>query len=429
MDNFLRKEQKYSKDCFKYIFDYSFRYKLPDSILPLDMNLTSNKIFLSDPSTFSEDILFPEDILKSFFNSENINNNINDIFSYKSKFGDERVLDSIRRYQYARYGQLVSIKNILQTIGATNAIDLAISAIINENFSLLLPTPSYFTFRDSVISRGQKCYVLYCKEEMNFVPNLKIIKYNIKSSTKAVGIIQPSFPTGFRIPTKELIRIIDFLSTKNIYIILDLLYDLLAYKNSLVLCEDKELGECFQRNINYVIQINGLSKIWSAPGLRFGYMIASEEIIQKAATEFVARISRCPVFLAPLYSELMDCTSDIITDPTSKYRRMLIKNTCTYKSRVQKVLKLISKSGLEIVLSDSGFNTLIKLPKVQNTYEKQWDFALSLYNNTGIFMDFGFTFGIPHHQNIPTYARLNLGLTKEKLENGIKSLAYFYHHY
>jgi aspartate/methionine/tyrosine aminotransferase len=428
-NNYLANNNIFTGEQFRYLFDYSFWSKVPDGVLAHNMNSIEGRVFLSDPSVSQTEILFPKSSLYEFLNSNNIESYINDIFSYRTKMGDDRVIDSIIRYQSVRYGQSLKRENILQTIGATNAIDLSMSAIMKQGDSILIPTPSYFTFWKSALNRGYNYDIYFCDEHNRFMPTQEGISCHIKQNTKAVSLIQPLFPSGFRIDNDELIKIIDFLSHRKIFIILDLVYDLLTYDTKKVIYRDTKLGACFERNFDYIVQVNAFSKIWSAPGIRFGYLVASEEIALKAANVLLSSVSRCPVFLAPLYKILMDGTIQMLIDSESEFRKILIYNLKVYKSRMEELVKLVSGSGIEVLQSDAGFNIFIKLSRVPNEHEPQWKFLENLYNRTGVFLDFGSAFGIPHHPQIPTYARVNLGLSKVKLLYGIKKLADFHKEY
>lgn len=412
----------------KQLFQPSFWPNFND-VIEYETISSEGRIYLSEACVSPQEFLFPKEVLHKFLNINDIDGNIIDVFSYRSKIGDFRVIDSIILFQKSRYGQNLNRSNILQTIGATNAIDLAISVIMKQGDSILLPTPSYFVFWKSAVSRGFNYNIYYSGEEELFKPTLEGIKRNIKSNTRIVGLIQPLFPCGYRIEEGELIKIIDFLSKKRIYIILDLVYDFLTYDNKSVICTDSNLGACFDRNLKYLVQINSFSKTWSAPGIRFGFLIASEEIIRKGSTKLVSTLGRCPTILAPLYKMLVDGTTQMINDSSSEFGKILKYNTLEYQNRAKELSNLIIGSGLEIFISDAGFNLFVKLTNVPNNYINQWKFLEKLYNHSSVIIDFGSFFGVPHHPMIPTYIRVNLGLPKEKLLEGMKTLSDFHKNY
>ena len=415
----------FTKEQTRFAFQPSFWPQLSDD-LEHESYSSAGRIYLSDPSVSSTEIYFPHNQLIEFLSRKDIQSCIDDIYSYRSKLGDLRVIDSIRDFHFARYGQRIKRGNVLQTIGATNAIDLAISVIMKSGDCILIPTPSYFIFHNAAYSRGFDYEILYCNEEHRFTPTKEGIEQNILPNTRVVGIVQPVFPTGHRIDEIELIKIIDFLAAKGIFIVLDMVYDLLTFDNGKVICTDSNLGTCFERNSEFLMQINSFSKTWSAPGLRFGYLMASEEIIKKAAVRLVSTVGRCPVILAPLYSSLMRGTTQMVANADSAFRSILTRNMKEYQNRVSELASLVSGSGLEILESDAGFNVFVKLTNVPNDPEKQWEFAERLYNDLKVMIDYGSLFGVPHHPNVPTYIRVNLGIAKDRLLAGISRLASFH---
>ncbi len=393
------------------------------------MNITPGRTFLSDPTVSPKGIIVPESPFREFFNPANLESRIRDATEYSLKTGDDRVIGSIIRYEKARFGHDIGEERIVQTVGATNAIDLSMAAILERGDTILIPTPSYFSFWKTAQHRGYNFKVFYSGEENNFLPSLEDMEKNLKPGIKAVGLIHPAFPTGFKMDRDRLIELIDFISSKKVFTILDLIYDFLTYNINDMMRVDAKLGACLERNKEHAVRINATSKIWSAPGIRFGYMVAPEGIALRVADRILSTVSRCPIILSDLYQMLMDGTSSMITDAASDFRQILARNLKEYQRRAEVISAKMSGKGVEVLKSDAGFNVFIKLNHVPNEYEAQWEFLDALYERSGVFLDYGFAFGVPHHPGVPTYARVNLGLSEDRLMWGIEKLAEFHSDY
>ena len=158
---------------------------------------------------------------------------------------------------------------ILITTGASEAIDFALSSLVNHGENVLVPSPGYPLY-NALLSRliGEaRPYRL--AEEKNWEPDLDHIESQIDGLTRAIVVINPNNPTG-AVYTEETLRgIVEIARKYNLVVLCDEIYEKLILNGQphiSLASLDKELP---------VVTFNGLSKCYLAPGFRIGWAIVS----------------------------------------------------------------------------------------------------------------------------------------------------------
>lgn len=210
--------------------------------------------------------------------------------SYTSNAGLPELREGIAEY-YRRFSLETSPKNILVTTGASEAIDLAIRAIIDPGDRVLLPEPCYVSYRPLVSLCGGEVI------SIPTAPDFKLTKEAISGyadeKTKAIILNYPSNPTGVSYKKGELEELADAIIEHELLVISDEIYAELTYDfkhvaiGSLNGMEDR------------VITINGFSKAFSMTGLRVGYVIAPEDILSG-----IMKIHQYCMLCAPITAQI-----------------------------------------------------------------------------------------------------------------------------
>ncbi len=158
---------------------------------------------------------------------------------------------------------------ILITTGASEAIDFALSALVNQGENVLVPSPGYPLY-NALLSRliGEaRPYLL--DEDNAWEPDIAHMESQIDENTRAIVIINPNNPTGAVYTEETLRRIIGIARHYNLVIFSDEIYDKLVLNSQpyiSIASLDKELP---------VVTFNGLSKCYLAPGFRIGWAVVS----------------------------------------------------------------------------------------------------------------------------------------------------------
>ena len=188
---------------------------------------------------------------------------------YSPSSGIKPALDSIER-EAERKG-IKNINDIFVTTGASEAIDLALTALVNYGENVLTPTPGYplYTAIASKLQAMENPY--YLNEENGWQPDIDDIKSKINEKTKAIIVINPNNPTGSNASRDTLLQIIEIAKENNLVIFADEIYDklLLDGKEHISLASlDSDVP---------IITFGGLSKNYMVPGFRIGWGIVSGE--------------------------------------------------------------------------------------------------------------------------------------------------------
>ena len=164
---------------------------------------------------------------------------------------------------------ITNIQDVFITTGASEAIDICLTSLVNEGENILTPTPGYplYTAIQSKLQMISNPY--YLDEENNWQPDVEDIKSKINDKTKAIVLINPNNPTGSNYSTEALQQIIDLALEHDLIIFADEIYDKL-------LMDGKDHISIASLNSEVpVITFGGLSKNYMVPGFRIGWGIVS----------------------------------------------------------------------------------------------------------------------------------------------------------
>ncbi len=192
---------------------------------------------------------------------------LNNYNGYAPSSGIKPALEAIEK-EAERKG-IKNIQNIFITTGASEAIDICLTALVNAGENILTPTPGYplYTAIQSKLQMYENPY--YLNEDNYWQPDIEDIKSKINDKTRAIIIINPNNPTGALYRKEILEEIIDLAIKHNLVIFSDEIYDKL-------IIDDKEHISIASLNSEVpVITFGGLSKNYMVPGFRMGWGIVS----------------------------------------------------------------------------------------------------------------------------------------------------------
>ena len=186
---------------------------------------------------------------------------------YAPSSGIKEAVDAIER-EAERKG-ITNVHDIFVTTGASEAIDICLTALVNEGENVLTPTPGYplYTAIESKLEMISNPY--YLDEKNGWTPDIDDIKSKINDKTKAIILINPNNPTGSLYTQESLLQIIDLALENDLVIFADEIYDKLLF-------DGKEHVSIASLNKDVsCITFGGLSKNYMVPGFRIGWGIVS----------------------------------------------------------------------------------------------------------------------------------------------------------
>ncbi len=162
---------------------------------------------------------------------------------------------------------------VLITVGVSEALDLAMRAILNTDDEVVMPDPHYVAYDACVIMAGGKPVKVPTYEANNFELNAEDIEDKINGKTKAILIGYPSNPTGAVMSKDKLLQIAELAVKKGLMVISDEIYDRLVYG------VEHTCFASFPGMKENTILLGGFSKAYAMTGWRIGYATAPAEII------------------------------------------------------------------------------------------------------------------------------------------------------
>jgi alanine-synthesizing transaminase len=167
------------------------------------------------------------------------------------------------------YLNIRSIVHAYITSGCSEAIELALAALVNRGENVLTPSPGYPLYTAVLAKLEAENRQYYLDEDNDWQPDVDDVAANIDDRTRALVLINPNNPTGSLYTRETLQRIIDLAVKHNIVILSDEIYDKLVFDGKTHVSTASLSTEA------KVITFNGLSKAYVVPGFRIGWGIIS----------------------------------------------------------------------------------------------------------------------------------------------------------
>ena len=201
----------------------------------------------------------------------------------------QEVSNYVKRTQGITYDQA---SQVFITVGGSEAIDLAMRAMVNPGDEVLIPQPSYVSYEPCAILADAVPVIINLKEENEFRLTAKELEDSITDKTKILVLPFPNNPTGAIMEKSDLEAIAKVILEHDLYVISDEIYSELTYKEKHV--SIISLPGMAERTI----YINGFSKAYAMTGWRLGYACGPANIIRQ-----MIKIHQFAIMCAPTTSQ------------------------------------------------------------------------------------------------------------------------------
>ena len=167
---------------------------------------------------------------------------------------------------YAARGVPVSADRVLITTGTSEAIDIALNALVDEGEEVLVPTPTYPLY--TAVLAKLNAQPRYYRTDINrdWLPDLDHLRSLITPRTRVLVVIDPNNPTGAVYPPAVRRALVELAEAHNLAIVADEVYAELGFEGSIPLLATLEPDAP-------IISLSSLSKAYLAPGWRTGWMV------------------------------------------------------------------------------------------------------------------------------------------------------------
>lgn len=269
---------------------------------------------------------------------------------YTANKGMEPLRKEICNYVKRRFNLEYSPAEAVVTVGGSEAIDLAVRALVNPGDEVLIPQPSFVCYEPITALAGGVPVTIELKAENNFVLTPEQIEEKITDKTKILILPFPCNPTGAIMSKEDLEKIAPVIKKHNLLVLSDEIYAELTYSGNRHV-SIAEIDGMWERTVI----VSGFSKAYSMTGWRLGYALGPEPIIA-----LMTKIHQFAIMSAPTTSQyaaidaLKNGDDDILKmrDEYDSRRRLVVSGfnkiglTCFEPLGAFYVFPCISSTGL-----------------------------------------------------------------------------------
>ncbi|MFA4842413.1 MAG: aminotransferase class I/II-fold pyridoxal phosphate-dependent enzyme [Candidatus Omnitrophota bacterium] len=321
--------------------------------------------------------------------------------SYTSNKGLYKLRLGIARHLKNKYDLEYSAdEEILITVGVSEALDLALRAIINPGDKILVPTPGYVSYGPLVeLAGGLPIYIDTKEDNFKLTPGL--IKKHIDKKTKALILNYPNNPTGVSYTKKELSELNKVLLKNKILAITDEVYGDLTYD-----FEHTPFATLAGAKGN-TLYLNGFSKSYAMTGWRVGFACGPKDIIAA-----MTKIHQYTIMCVSITSQMAACEA-LVTG-----RRAVEEMKREYKRRREFVVDGLCCMGLGCRKPEGTFYVF---PSIKSTGLKALDFAQKLLKEEKVAVVPGTAFG----KGLDDYIRISYASSFQDLKEALNRIENF----
>ena len=195
--------------------------------------------------------------------------NIHKAVAYCDFQGMVEARQAIVDYEKSKGIQDIEIGDVFIGNGVSEVVNFALIPLLNPGDEVLIPTPTYSLWSNTILLAGAKPVYYRCDEADRWNPDLADIRSKVTSKTRAMVIINPNNPTGVLYDTDILQQMLNIAREHDLIVFSDEIYDRLVM-DGLTHTATASLAPDLT-----VITMNGLSKSHSLCGYRCGWMVIS----------------------------------------------------------------------------------------------------------------------------------------------------------
>lgn len=296
---------------------------------------------------------------------------------YTSNAGLIELREAIAEHLYNLYGYQVEVDQILITVGASEAMQLAMLSLLSPGDEVLIPEPCFVSYGPvAQFAHGKVVYVP-TRAETNFEVTAEDISSRITPRTRMIFIGYPNNPTGAILRRETLEEIAAIAEAHDLVLVSDEIYDQLIYGDA------KQIGHASAWSVESLrersVILGGFSKAYAMTGWRLGYAIAPASIY-----EGLYKVHQYMIMSAPTVAQygalaaIRDCASEV-----ERMRR-------AYDGRRRVIVDGLRAAGLPTFEPEGAFYCF---PDIRSTGLTSEEFAENLIHEESVAVVPGDAFG------------------------------------
>lgn len=292
-------------------------------------------------------------------------------------------------------------KEVMVTIGGSEAIDAALRAMLDPGDEVLIPQPSYVSYVPCTILAGGVPVVIELEEKDQFRLTREKLLEKITDKTKILVLPFPNNPTGAIMEKEDLEAVAQIVEEKDLFVISDEIYAELTYKKKHVTIA--ALPGMRERTV----LINGFSKAYAMTGWRIGYACAPAHILKQ-----MLKIHQYAIMCAPTTSQY--AAVEAVKNGDSDIEEM----KRSYDERRRYLLKEFRSLGMDCF---EPYGAFYMFPCIKRFHMTSEEFATRLLREEKIAIVPGTAFGDCGEG----YLRVSYAYSLEDLKRAIRRIRRF----
>ncbi len=325
---------------------------------------------------------------------------------YTSNAGLKELKEEIANFLDRRYDMKYNpYEEMLITVGGSEAIDIALRAMLDPGDEVLIPQPSYVSYVPCAILANGTPVIIELKEENDFRLTAEELEEKITDKTKMLVLPFPNNPTGAVLERKDLEAIAKVIEKHDLFVLSDEIYSELTYLEKHVSIVN--IPGMRERTV----LINGFSKSHAMTGWRLGYACAPKKIIEQ-----MLKIHQFAIMCAPTTSQYAAVTA--IRDCDKEVADMREE----YNDRRRYLLHRFDEMGLKCF---EPFGAFYMFPSIKEFNMTSDEFATRLLKSKKVAVVPGNAFGSCGEGFLRisyAYSLSNLKEALDRMEDFIKEL-------
>ena len=293
---------------------------------------------------------------------------------YTSNAGLKELKIEISKYLDRRFGLSYDYnKEMLVTVGGSEAIDIAMRAMLDPQDEVLIPQPSYVSYVPCCVLANGTPVPIELKAENEFRLTAEELEAAITPKTKLLVMPFPNNPTGAVMEKKDLEAVAEVVKKHDLFVLSDEIYAELTYlDNHVSIASIPGMRE-------RTIVINGFSKSYAMTGWRLGYACGPQAIIKQ-----MLKIHQFAIMCAPTLSQYAAISA--VRDGDADVERMRM----AYNQRRNYLMKAFRDMGLKCF---EPFGAFYVFPSIKEFGMTSDEFATKLLQEEKVAVVPGTAFG------------------------------------
>jgi aminotransferase len=294
---------------------------------------------------------------------------------YTSNLGLPRLRRAISSYVEDHFGvHYEPLSEVLVSVGVSEAIDIALRAILNPGDEVLYHEPCYVSYSPSVVLARGVARAIPTKASDHFVLRAEALERAVTPRSKLLMLNFPTNPTGATMPGEELEKIAAVCVKHDLIVLSDEIYSELTY-DSAAHPSLAALPGMRERTI----LLHGVSKAYAMTGWRIGFACAPQPVI-----EAMMKIHQYAILCAPIMGQ------DAAIEALERGEESMLKMRREYEMRRNYILRGFNDLGLECFKPRGAFYVF---PKIASTGLTSREFSLQLLREKKVAVVPGSAFG------------------------------------